>query len=110
MDRDDRLNRIEEKLDRIVEKLQETNITLAENTKSLIIHEKRTDIAEQKLAVFETKFTEQTLHDQVVLDGIEKKLAPIYSHVLVVNVVVKYVVPSVAAILTFLFKLGILKY
>lgn len=110
MDRDDRLNRIEEKLDRITEKLQETNITLAENTKSLIIHEKRTDIAEQKLALFESKFTEHTLHDEVVLDAIEKKLTPIYSHVLMVNIVVKYVIPSAAAILTFLFKLGILKY
>jgi hypothetical protein len=110
VDRDERLNRIEEKLDRIVEKLQETNITLAENTKSLVIHEKRTDIAEQKLALFETKFTEQTLHDQVVLDEIEKKLMPIYSHVIVVNVLVKYVVPGVTGILTLLFKFGILKY
>lgn len=106
----DRLIRIEDKLDKLNEKLQETNIVLAENTQSLIIHEKRTDLAENKLNLLEVQFKEYTARDRVVLEDIESKLEPIHNHVTVVNVVFKYILPAIAGVLVFLFKMGILKY
>lgn len=106
----DRLIRIEDKLDKLAEKLQETNITLAENTQSLIIHEKRTDLAENKLNLLEVEFREYTARDRVVLKDIETKLEPIHNHVTIVNVLFKYIIPAVAAILIFLFKMNIIKY
>ena len=106
----DRLIRIEDKLDKLTEKLQDTNIVLAENTQSLIIHEKRTDLAETKLNLLEVQFKEYTARDRVVLKDIESKIEPIYNHVNAVSVVFKYVIPAIAAILVFLFKMEILKY
>jgi len=106
----DRLIRIEDKLDKLADKLQETNIVLAENTQSLIIHEKRTDLAESKLSLLEVQFKEYTIRDSIILREIEQKLEPIASHVNIVHVVFKYVLPAVAAALVFLYKIGILKY
>lgn len=106
----DRLIRIEEKLDKLADKLQETNIVLAENTQSLIIHEKRTDLAETKLSLLEIHFKEYAVRDSVILREIEQKLEPISNHVNIVHVIFKYVLPSIAAILVFLYKIGILKY
>ncbi len=106
----DRLIRIEEKLDKLADKLHETNIVLAENTQSLIIHEKRTDIAEQKLGLLEAEFKEHSAKDEIILESINVKLQPIYNHVTLVNLTFKYVLPSAVAVLSILFKLGILKY
>lgn len=106
----DRLVRIEDKLDKISEKLQETNVTLAENTQSLIIHEKRTDLAESRLSLLELQLKENTTKDKIILENIETKLEPIHNHVTIVNAIVKYVAPAIAAILVFLFKIGIIKY
>jgi hypothetical protein len=106
----DRLIRIEEKLDKLSDRLHETNIVLAENTQSLIIHEKRTDIAEQKLDLLESEFKKHSATDEVILGDINSKLNPIFNHVTLVNLTFKYVLPSAVAVLSILFKLGILKY
>lgn len=110
---EDKLNRIEEKLDKVIEKINDTNVILAKNTESLIIHERRTDIAEQKLSLLEREYHEHSAKDDIILQDISKKLEdidPIKKHVAVVNAIVKYVIPATIAILTFLFKIGILKY
>jgi hypothetical protein len=104
-----RLLRIEEKLDKLTEKLHETNVTLARNTESLIIHEKRTDLAEQKLTLLEREFSEHSKKDDIVLNDIQLKLEPIYNHVNLVNIVVKYIIPAVSGIILFLVKLDIFK-
>ena len=103
MDRKTKLEKIEEKLDLISEKLNETNAILSENTKSLIIHEKRTDLAEKKMELLERKLDAKSEKDSTVLDGIR-------DHVRLVNLVMKYVIPSIAAIVLFFYKLGILKF
>lgn len=106
----DKLARIEEKLDKISDKLEEIDEVLSENTTSLIIHEKRTDIAENKLNLLEVQFKEYIARDSALLKEIEVKLDPIHTHVAVVGIVFKYIIPAVAGLLVFLFKLGILKY
>lgn len=106
----DRLARIEDKLDLLNEKLQDTNITLAENTQSLILHEKRTDLAEKKLDLMETRLEAQIKKDHEILEKIETELKPIKEHVNLVSVVFKYVIPSIAAIVLFLTKLGVIKF
>ena len=103
MDSKDRLTRIEEKLDNITDKLHETNVILAENTQSLIIHEKRTDLAEKKMEILEAKLEKQIDKESIALKEIQE-------HVSLVNVIFKYVIPSIAAICLFLFKLGIIKF
>jgi thiamine phosphate synthase YjbQ (UPF0047 family) len=100
----DRLKRIEDKLDKISDKLGETQITLAANTTSLIIHEKRTDIAEKKLNILEK---ELKAHDKEIHASFEAKLIPISDHVKLVNIVFKYVIPSIGAGLVFLYKMGV---
>jgi tetrahydromethanopterin S-methyltransferase subunit G len=102
----DRLIRLEDKIDKITDKLNEVNVTLAENTQSLIIHEKRTDIAEKKLDTFEKQRSE----DKIRFDEIEKKLDPVYSHVILLNAFVKYGVPIIAAAATLLLKFEVLKF
>jgi hypothetical protein len=106
---DDRLSRIEEKLDKLTDKLHETNVTLARNTESLIIHEKRTDLAEQKLSLLEKEFSEHSKKDDIILNDIQLKLAPIHSHVQLVNIVFKYIIPAASGIILFLIKLDIFK-
>lgn len=103
----DRLNRIEDKLDKISEKIEEINITMAENTTSLVIHEKRTDIAESRIALTELQLKEISTKNKIILENIEEKIAPIHKHVTIVNVLMTYILPAAAAILTFLFKIGI---
>lgn len=110
METNERLIRIEDKLDRLTDKLQDTNVILAENTKSLVIHEKRTDIAEQKLGLLEIEFKAHSAKDEIILENIDTKLGPIYTHVNLVNVTIKYVIPAVVGVLGILFKLGLLKY
>lgn len=105
----DRLTRIEEKLDKISEKIEDINITMASNTQSLIIHEKRTDIAENRIALTELQLKEMSTKNKIILENIEEKIQPIYTHVTIVNVIVKYVIPSIAGVLVFLFKMDILK-
>ena len=105
----DRLNRIEDKLDKISDKIEEINITMAENTKSLVIHEKRTDLAESRIALTELQLKEISTKNKIVLDNIEEKVEPIHKHVTIVNVIVKYVIPALAATLVFLFKIGVFK-
>ncbi len=104
-----RLIRIEEKLDALNDKLHETNVTLAENTKSLIVHEKRTDLAEKKIEIVQQRLETQLQKENGILREIEEKLAPIKQHVTLVNLVFKYVIPTIAAIILFLAKLGIIK-
>lgn len=103
MEKKNRLEKIEEKLDTITEKLNETNIILSENTKSLIIHEKRTDLAEKKMELLERKLDNKSEKDSTILEGLR-------DHVRLVNLTLKYIIPSIGAILLFLYKLGILKY
>lgn len=103
MDSKDRLTRIEEKLDSITDKLHETNVILAENTQSLIVHEKRTDLAEKKMGILEAKLEKQIDKESIALKEIQE-------HVSLVNAIFKYVIPSIAAICLFLFKLGIIKF
>ncbi len=105
----DKLSRIEEKLDRLTEKLHETNIILAENTQSLILHEKRTDLAEKKIEIVQQRLETQLQKENGILREIEEKLAPIKQHVTLVNLVFKYVIPTIAAIILFLAKLEIIK-
>jgi chromosome segregation ATPase len=105
----DRLTRIEEKLDKISEKIEDINITMSANTQSLIIHEKRTDIAENRIALTELQLKEMSTKNKIILENIEEKIQPIYTHVTIINVIVKYVIPSIAGILVFLFKMDILK-
>lgn len=106
----DRLDRLEDKIDKITDKLSEMNITLAENTQSLIIHEKRTDLAEKKIDLVEVRLEEQLRKDGVILQKIEDQLLPIKNHISMVSFVLKYVIPSIAAALVFLTKVGILKF
>jgi hypothetical protein len=106
----DRLNRIEDKLDKITDKLQEMNVTLAENTQSLIIHEKRTDLAERKIELVQLQLNEQLEKDHKIIEKIEEKLLPIQTHVNLVNVVFKYIIPSIAGLIAFLYKVGIVKF
>lgn len=103
MDTKDRLARIEEKLDTITEKLHDTNVILAENTQSLILHEKRTDLAEKKVDLIEQKLERQIEKESVTLKHIEE-------HVNLVNLVFKYIIPAIAAVVLFLVKLGVLKF
>lgn len=102
MDNKDRLARIEEKLDTLAEKLHDTNVILAENTQSLILHEKRTDLAEKKMQLLENKMDKQNEKESVVLKEIQ-------DHINLVSLVFKYVIPSIAAVILFLFKLEIFK-
>jgi chromosome segregation ATPase len=106
----DRLTRLEDKIDKISDKLQEINLVMVENTQSLIIHEKRTDLAEKKLSLLEDEFKEKSQEDKASIGKIETKLEPIHNHVIMVNTILKYVLPSVLAILAFLLKIGIIKY
>lgn len=106
----DRLDRLEDKIDKITDKLSEMNITLAENTQSLIIHEKRTDLAEKKIDLVEVRLEEQLRKDGVILEKIEDQLLPIKNHVAMIGFVFKYVIPSIAATLVFLTKIGIFKF
>lgn len=103
-----RFDRIDQQLDRIVDKQMDMTVTLAENTKSLIIHEKRTDIAEKKLSLLELEFKTYSERDRVSMEAIEKKLTPIHTHVTIVNVLVKYVIPASAGVLVFLYKMGLI--
>jgi vacuolar-type H+-ATPase subunit H len=103
-----RLDKLEERLDTIIDKLHEQNVTLARNTESLIIHEKRTDLAEQKLELLQKAYSEHAIKDDLILQSIESKLNPIYKHVSVVGVILKYVLPAIAGIVGFLYKLGII--
>lgn len=105
----DRLSRIEEKLDKLADKIEDINVTMAANTQSLIIHEKRTDIAENRIALAEIQLKEMSTKNKIILENIEEKIHPIYTHVTIVNVIIKYVIPSIAGILVFLFKMEILK-
>lgn len=105
-----KLDKLEEKIDIIVDKLHEQNVTLARNTESLILHEKRTDLAEKKLNLLEIQYKEYSTKDAVRLENIESKLEPIYKHVNIVSVVFKYVLPTMAGILGFLFKIGVIKF
>lgn len=104
-----RFDRIDDKLEKITDKLENTNKVLAENTASLIIHEKRTDIAEHKLSLLEVEFKKYIERESAVMEQINQKLGPIYTHVNIVNVICKYVIPAIAGILVFLFKMGFIK-
>ena len=106
----DKLVKIEEKLDKISDKLHEIHVTLAENTQSLIIHEKRTDIAEKKLSLLELELKERSAINAVAVDDLEKKIQPIHDHVIVVNAVLKYVLPAIITVLAFVYKFNILKF
>ena len=104
-----RFDRIDAQLDKIVDKQIETTVVLAENTKSLIVHEKRTDIAERKLNLLELEFKMYAEKEKVTLASIQEKLTPIHTHVTIVNVLVKYIIPAAAGILIFLYKMGVFK-
>src|SRR5574343_603622 len=104
-----RIDKLEEKIDVIIDKLHQQNLTLVRNTESLEVHEKRTDIAEQKLGLLEKEFIEHSSKDDLVLSEINTKLTPIYKHVNVVNVILKYVLPALAGLITFLLKIGFIK-
>lgn len=106
----DRLIRLEDKIDKISDKLNEINVVMAENTQSLIIHEKRTDLAEKKVELVELRLNEQIQKDHQILHKIDEKLLPIQSHVTLVNAVIIYILPAIAGILTFLYKLNIFKF
>jgi chromosome segregation ATPase len=106
----DRLSKIEEKLDTITEKLHETNIILAQNTQSLIIHEKRTDIAEKNIEIVQQRLEKQLETESTVLSEIEEKIAPIQEHVMLVNLIFKYVLPAIAAVVLFLVKVDVIKF
>ena len=106
----DRLSKIEEKLDIITEKLHQTNIILTENTQSLIIHEKRTDIAEKNIELVHQRLEKQLEREDNILNEIDVKISPIQEHVLLVNLVFKYVLPALAAVFLFLVKLEIIKF
>jgi Skp family chaperone for outer membrane proteins len=105
----DKLEKIEEKLDKLTEKLHDTNLILAENTKSLIIHEKRTDIAEKKLEIVQQRLDRQMEREGGILREIDQKIAPIKTHVDMVNLTFKYIIPTISAAVLFFYKLGILK-
>ena len=104
-----RFDRIDAQLERIVDKQIETTVILAENTQSLIIHEKRTDIAERKLNLLELEFKTYAEREKAALGAIEEKLNPIHTHVTIVNVLVKYIIPAAGGILIFLYKMGVFK-
>jgi hypothetical protein len=104
-----RFDRIDAQLERIVDKQIETTIVLAENTQSLIIHEKRTDIAERKLSLLELEFKTYAEREKITLESIQAKLNPIHTHVTIVNVLVKYIIPAAGGILIFLYKMGVFK-
>lgn len=106
----DRFNRIEDKLDKITDKLQEMNVTLAENTQSLIIHEKRTDLAERKIELIQLQLNEQVEKDHKIIEKLEEKFLPIQTHVNLVNIVFKYVIPAIAGLTAFLYKVGVVKF
>lgn len=106
----EKLDRLEEKIDKITDKLSEINTVMIENTNSLIIHEKRTDLAENRLSLLEARYEESRIKETKTLSNIHNQLEPIKKHVSLVNFTIKYVVPTIAAILAFLFNYGILKF
>ncbi len=113
-----------DKLDLIVQKLHEIEIVLTKNTESLIIHEKRTDLAESKLEVLNTRidelkekemdqFKELTVSIQDKFEEIQNKIAPIKTHVEVMdkvfNIVWKVIIPCVIGFIGLLYKIGWIK-
>jgi hypothetical protein len=106
----DKLIKIEEKIDKINDKLNEIHITLAENTQSLIVHEKRTDLAEKKLELLELELKDKVEVHAVSVKDIHKKIEPIHEHVIIVNAVLKYVIPTICTILAFFYKFNIFKF
>lgn len=88
-----RINRLEEKLDSkldlVVEKLHDINITLIRNTQSLEVHEQRTDIAEKRL------------------DSYEDRLEKVASFHKTINLLVFKIIPALAAIVAFAYKVGL---
>ena len=44
------------------------------------------------------------------MDTIEKKIEPIYDHVVIINAAIKYVIPALAALVAFLYKFEIFKF
>lgn len=105
----DRFDKIDNQLDRIIDRQIENTVVLAKNTQSLIIHEKRTDIAERKLNLLELEFKTYVERERVTMESIQRKLTPIHTHVTIVNVLVKYIIPAVGTILVFLYKMGVFK-
>lgn len=89
---DQRINRLEEKLDTkldaIVNKLHEVNITLIRNTDSLELHERRTDIAEKNLKSYELR------------------LEQVFAYQKNVNLIAFKIIPAIAGIITFAYKMG----
>ena len=107
---DDKLAKIEEKIDKINEKLNEIHITLAENTQSLIIHEKRTDLAEKKLELLELEIEQKDQINSNTIKDLHTKIEPIHDHVIIVNAVLKYVIPAICTVLAFFYKFNIFKF
>lgn len=85
---------MEDKLDKIQDDVTDIKITLATNTSSLQEHMRRTAIAEERI--------------ELVQDQLTKQLAPIKSHVAMVNTTLK-VITGIGALLIFLNELGIIQ-
>lgn len=98
---DKRIEKLEQKLDAIIEKLHDQHIVLVKNTESLIIHMKRTDINEARIEAIEECLIQKQGEFEVKLDKMQDDIEPIKAHVNIVNVVFKYVLPAVGALILF---------
>lgn len=106
----DKLDKVEQKIDKLHEDVVEIKTILARNTESLIIHEKRTTLAEARLREIELDMQEHKTYSNTVLDQITEKLKPINQHITIVHTLTVYVIPAIAGIIAFFYKIGIISF
>jgi hypothetical protein len=76
----------------------------------MIIHEKRTDLAEKKLELLELEIEQRDEANLSTVKDLHKKIEPIHEHVIIVNAVVKYMIPTIFTVLAFFYKFNIFKF
>ena len=106
----DKLDKVEQKIDKLHEDVVEIKTILARNTESLIIHEKRTTLAEARLREIELDMQEHKTYSNTVLNQITEKLKPINQHITIVHTLTVYIIPAVAGVIAFLYKIGFISF
>lgn len=106
----DKIDKVEHKIDKLQDEMVEIKTILARNTESLIIHEKRTTLAEARLREIELDMQEHKTYSNTILFQISEKLKPINQHITIVHTLTVYIVPAIAAIITFLYKIGVISF
>jgi len=106
----DKIDKVDHKIDKLHEDVIEIKTILARNTESLIIHEKRTTLAEARLREIELDIQEHKTYSNTILQQITEKLKPINQHITIVHTLTVYIIPAFAAIIAFLFKIGLISF